>query len=537
LTVAGNNADATQGLAGDTLTLDWSPYWATAVPLGIHPIAVSNNTGGWSNSLPLTVVNPSPNTTSVSLLTWEADQPPTEISVSGSHLNGPMRDGYALPDSTTATLDGHALDVAGIYAGLPYTVFAPALRLAPADPATVLLWTTAGSKTLTITNPPPGGGSDTYTINIVNPAPIATQVDPSVVFIETNGSTSISVQGSRFMPDSTVSVNGVPVPTTYVYAGLLTAALPRSLTSQVGVLDVVVSTPAPGGGTSATLTLPVQNAVPVVSGVSTSTLLVGHTQNLTITGTGFNANTYLASNGSSSGLTITAWTPTTLDVTIDASLLPSTALGSNLVIEVRNPPPGGGVAAIYPWVINPAPTLSSVAPTSLVANTSQSVTLSGTDFNDTTGVLIPGCCYPTISSRTSTSLVATIEPWMVPTPGSTIEIKASNPGPYGGDTIAISIPIEHPLPTLKAASLPALAGNVTQNVTLTGTGFFPTSTVLVNGSSNGVTIYGQSSTDLSHPRREHLVRDRRDGGHHRHQPRARRRHVERVQSSDRKRVT
>jgi hypothetical protein len=231
-------------------------------------------------------------------------------------------------------------------------------------------------------------------------------------------------------------------------------------------------------------------------------LIVGLTQNVTITGTGFNANTYLASNGNPGGLTVTAWTPTTLDVTIDASVLPFSMLGSYFYFEIVNPPPGGGSTGygnLYLGVVNPMPTLVSTTPTTLLASTTQTVTLTGTNFNESTIVVIPGCCYPAVTSRTSTTLVATIDPWMLPTPGVTVDLAAYNPPSFGWDggiSNTSTLAVEYPVPTVTSASIPALAGNVTQSVTLTGTGFFPSSTVLVNGSSNGVTVYGQSSTEL-----------------------------------------
>jgi hypothetical protein len=88
---------------------------------------------------------------------------------------------------------------------------------------------------------------------------------------------------------------------------------------------------------------------------------------------------------------------------------------------------------------------------------------------------------------------------MAPTAGATVDLEIHNPSIYwggGGTSNTLTLAVEYPVPTVTSASIPALAGNVTQNVALTGTGFFPTSTVLVNGSSNGVTVYGQSSTEL-----------------------------------------
>ena len=93
----------------------------------------------------------------------------------------------------------------------------------------------------------------TGSVQIVNPAPQIAQITPGAVSLV---SPQMTVTGSGFNPESAVLVNGQAVPTTYMDATHLSAQLPQNANSAAAV-TVAVSNSAPGGGTTATVTLPV----------------------------------------------------------------------------------------------------------------------------------------------------------------------------------------------------------------------------------------------------------------------------------------
>jgi hypothetical protein len=105
----------------------------------------------------------------------------------------------------------------------------------------------AGMVSLTVTNPPPGGGvSDPIVLELENPAPVVSHVEASV-----DGS-KLKIVGAGFSPDSTVSVNGVAkssAETTFVNATELSVSHPIDPITTEKV-DVEVSNPKPGGGTT-----------------------------------------------------------------------------------------------------------------------------------------------------------------------------------------------------------------------------------------------------------------------------------------------
>ena len=93
------------------------------------------------------------------------------------------------------------------------------------------------------------------TLTISNPTPQLTSISPAAIGIGGGNlaqvaatSTVVTVNGTGFASQSTVIANGTPLTTTLVSATQLTATVPANLITSPGVVQLVVSTPAPGGG-------------------------------------------------------------------------------------------------------------------------------------------------------------------------------------------------------------------------------------------------------------------------------------------------
>ena len=86
-----------------------------------------------------------------------------------------------------------------------------------------------------------------------NPAPILASIAPTSA---TAGGPpfTLTVNGSNFVPTSTVRWNGANRTTTVVSATQLQAAIPAGDIAAAGTAQVTVATPAPGGGVSAAST-------------------------------------------------------------------------------------------------------------------------------------------------------------------------------------------------------------------------------------------------------------------------------------------
>jgi len=111
----------------------------------------------------------------------------------------------------------------------------------------------AGPVTVSVSNPAPGGGSSgsaEFTVNPAsNAAPFLNSLSPSSV---TAGSEAflLTVNGSDFIPTSTIQWNGAALPTTYLSATQLQTEIPAENLASPAFVELTVSNPAPGGGTS-----------------------------------------------------------------------------------------------------------------------------------------------------------------------------------------------------------------------------------------------------------------------------------------------
>jgi hypothetical protein len=114
---------------------------------------------------------------------------------------------------------------------------------------------TARSGPVSVFTPTPGGGTSgtlSFTVAAVAPVPVASSLSPASATVGTAGFT-LTVNGSRFVASSVVRLNGAARTTTFVSASQLRAALTASDLVTVGSVPVSVFTPAPGGGTSGTV--------------------------------------------------------------------------------------------------------------------------------------------------------------------------------------------------------------------------------------------------------------------------------------------
>ena len=141
------------------------------------------------------------------------------------------------------------------------TTYASPTQLTASIPASDIA--TAGTASVTVFNPGPGGGTSnpqTFTIN--NPAPITTSISP---ISKTAGDAAfiLVVNGTRFNKSSKVRWNGSDRETAYMSQKQLTASIPASDIATAGTASVTVFNPGPGGGTSNPQVFTVLTTVPV----------------------------------------------------------------------------------------------------------------------------------------------------------------------------------------------------------------------------------------------------------------------------------
>jgi hypothetical protein len=198
---------------------------------GSHNVTVVNAApgGGTSNAISYTVTNPSVAITSVSPSSALVGDAGKSIAIVGS--------GFV--SATTIAFNGTTVsstftDSAHITATLPASSF-----------------TNPGNFPVTATNPAPGGGlSAPVTFQVQNPIPVLSSLTPNTVYFDASD-TTITVNGSSFVSSSVVVLGTSKLTTTFVSSTQLTAVVPASALTSLTTLSITVTTPAPGGGTSA----------------------------------------------------------------------------------------------------------------------------------------------------------------------------------------------------------------------------------------------------------------------------------------------
>lgn len=125
-----------------------------------------------------------------------------------------------------------------------------------------------------------GCGSESGTGTADNPAPVLGSISPTAVEAG-SGATTLTVTGSGFVEQSSVSWNGGSRPTSFVSPSRLTATIPASDLVSAGTATVRVSSPAPGGGSSESASFAIEP--PAVASIQVDALGEGVVPGSTIT--------------------------------------------------------------------------------------------------------------------------------------------------------------------------------------------------------------------------------------------------------------
>ena len=451
----------------------------TSATTGKIAVAVGGLTAVSATDFQVIVPNPVPALSSISPgSTLAGASSDLALAVSGSNF-------VAL---STVQFDGAAL----------VTTFQSASALNATVPAASLAL--AGSHTITVVNPGPGGGtSGGKALAVNNPVPGALTLSPLLVVAGSTGVT-LTVDGSGFILASYLTLNGAALTSSFVSASRLTAALPGSATSAVGTFSVVVTNGAPGGGSSPPATLTVGNPVPAVSAISPTGVAAGSgPASILVTGGNFLSTSQVFLDGTTQ-LSVAFTDASHLTATADATI---TASGGSHLLTVVNPTPGGGPSTpgVSFTVTNPAPTLSSITPSS-VATGGATFTLdaAGTGFVPTSTVTFNGASVPTtfVSATALQAQIGTIS-----TPGSyPVTVVSGSPGggTSGSQTLTAATST---VPTITGLSPAPGTASTAFTLTVTGSGYTSTglnkSVVTLNGVALTTTFVSGSQLTAAVP--------------------------------------
>ena len=229
-----------------------------------------------------------------------------------------------------------------------------------------------------------------------------------------------------------------------------------------------------------------------MSKISPANLPQAQSATVTITGTGFEANSTVLWNGTAVPTTFV--NSTTLQVTLTAAQVQN--LGSAQV-TVNNPGPGGSATIPVAVLVYPVPTVTAVSPSSLPAGApGQTITVTGTNFVSGLMVQLDATAYPT-TYASATSLTVQISAAALAS-GRTANLTVQNPDPLPAVSFAFNLPVTAPTPALTLISPLAVAqGASSATITLTGAGFEANSTAQWNGSSRSTLFVNPSSLRMT----------------------------------------
>jgi hypothetical protein len=209
--------------------------------------------------------------------------------------------------------------------------------------ATVADQATAGTLSVTVTNPAPGGGTSpvaNLSVSAPTATPVITSVSPNSI-IAGSSDTVITFYGTGFTSNSVVQWNGTALVSYYYNGYLLAATVPGAYFATAGTASVTVNTPTANPSLSNAVTVNITNPpVPTLTSIFPNSGPLNTAATVSLSGTGFIPRSTAAVNGE----TVASTFVNSMQITcqIPASIL---ALPGNASITVTTPAPGGGTTA------------------------------------------------------------------------------------------------------------------------------------------------------------------------------------------------
>ena len=327
------------------------------------------------------------------------------------------------------------------------------------------------------TSPPGGGASKEVTFEVQNPGAMLTSLSPLSV-IAGAGATILHASGTGFVPGAKIVFGATDLTTTFKSATMLEAAIPASLLGTSGSIPVKLVNPPPGGGPSTTISFTVANPAASIQAINPSASFVGSAAvQLVVNGSGFVPGSNVLFNGVV--LATTFISGNEVHATVPASSL---GAAGDFPVAVSNPPPGGGVTAPVVFRVQyPAPQPSSLAPSAAPAGAAPTdVVVTGLGFFITSQITFDGAPAAT-TYQDATHLKATLTAAQLAS-AATLSVRVVTSAPGGGTSAALAFTVTNAVPTITALSPSSVtAGSPDRTITISGSGFVPTSIVRSNG--------------------------------------------------------
>lgn len=333
---------------------------------------------------------------------------------------------------------------------------------------------TARTLEVSAASPAPGGGmSNALEFTVKNPAPTLQSLSLTEV-LANSGDFSLTLTGSEFVASATVNFAGQSLKPKSLSATQIEVMVPGTLITTGGSVEVAVTNPEPGGGTSNMQPFTILNPMPTISALSTPSAILGSSAlSVQITGANFIPATTVVIGATE--LKTAVLTPTQLTVAVPESALATSGV---FAIKAVNPGPGGGASNSLEFTVNnPVPALSSLSlDNSLVGTTALPLTVHGNNF--VSGTKVHFGAEELTAQIMSGGELSIVVPETLLAQAALLQVSVSNPGPGGGASNSLEFSVKNPAPmitTLSTDNVSAGASDFTLQIT--GAHFAPGASV------------------------------------------------------------
>ncbi len=281
----------------------------------------------------------------------------------------------------------------------------------------------------------------TAAVNIMtavnNPIPAITTISP------TSGATggaafTLTVNGSNFVTGSVVRWNGSDRATAFINASQVSAQIPASDIAVARTAAITVFNPAPGGGTSNSLTFTITG--PTITTISPNSADTGGAAfTLTVNGSNFVTGSVVRWNGSDRATAFI--NASQVSAQIPASDI---AVARTAAITVFNPAPGGGTSNSLTFTIT-GPTITTISPNSAdTGGAAFTLTVNGSNF--LTGSVVNFAGVARATTFVSAAQLTAAIPAAAITTARIAAVTVTNPAPSGGASNPVNFTIGRFLP-------------------------------------------------------------------------------------------
>ena len=319
-----------------------------------------------------------------------------------------------------------------------------------------------GAVEVVVTNPGPFSATLTNGFTYLAAPPSITTVSPNSGL--STGGTAVTITGTDFVSGATVTFGGTSASVTFVNSTQLDVTTPAHV---VGAVDVVVTNPDAQFDTSVNGYTYDSAPAPSVTGVSPTSGSTAGGTSVTITGANFAAGATVKFD------TLAATGVTFVDSTTITATTPAHALGAVSVTVTNADTQSGTRASAYTYATPPAPTVSTISPSTGSTAGGTSVTITGANFAAGATVTIGLTAATNVIVVSDTQITAKTP---AHTPAENVDVLVTNPDAQkdsliNGFTYLVVAPV---VSSVSPSSGPIAGGT---DVTISGSDFATDATV------------------------------------------------------------